>query len=65
MEGDGINDTVVPLATPYLLFGGAGQSGMGKYHGKASFDTFTHEKSIIRKSLLEDPLFGIRHFGII
>lgn len=53
--GGCINDTVVPLATPYLLFGGAGQSGMGKYHGKASFDTFTHEKSIIRKSLLEDP----------
>ena len=53
--GGCINDTVVPLATPYLLFGGEGQSGMRKYHGKASFDTFTHEKSIIRKSLLEDP----------
>lgn len=52
--GGCINDTVVHLATPYLPFGGVGQSGMGKYHGKASFDTFTHEKSILKKSLLVD-----------
>lgn len=55
--GGCINDTVVHLATPYLPFGGVGQSGMGKYHGKASFDTFTHEKSILKKSVLVDIPF--------
>lgn len=38
------------IATSYLGFGGVGNSGMGSYHGKKSFDTFTHEKSIIKKS---------------
>lgn len=52
-----INDTAVHLATPYLPFGEVGQSGMGKYHGKASFDTFTHEKSILKKSVLVDSPF--------
>ena len=37
------NDTVVHLATPYLPFGGVGESGMGSYHGKASFDTFSQK----------------------
>lgn len=55
--GGCINDTIVHLASPYLPFGGVGQSGMGKYHGKASFDTFTHEKSILKKSLLVDIPF--------
>lgn len=61
--GGCINDTVVHLATPYLPFGGVGQSGMGKYHGKASFDTFTHEKSILKKSLLVDIPFRYPPFG--
>lgn len=52
--GGCINDTVVHLATPYMPFGGVGNSGMGGYHGKASFDTFTHGKSIMKKSLLID-----------
>lgn len=53
--GGCINDTVVHLATPYMPFGGVGNSGMGRgYHGKASFDTFTHSKSIMKKSLLID-----------
>ena len=43
-------DTIIHLATPYLGFGGVGNSGMGSYHGKKSFDIFTHEKSIIKKS---------------
>lgn len=55
--GGCINDTIVHLATPYLPFGGVGQSGMGKYHGKASYDTFTHEKSILKKSFLPDLPF--------
>lgn len=45
--GGCINDTILHLATPYLPFGGVGNSGMGAYHGKASFDTFTHYKSVL------------------
>lgn len=48
--GGCINDTIIHLASPYLPFGGIGASGMGSYHGKKSFDTFTHEKSIVKKS---------------
>ena len=45
--GGCVNDTVIHLASSRLPFGGVGQSGMGRYHGKASFDTFTHEKSVV------------------
>lgn len=44
-----INDTIIQLATSRMPFGGVGNSGMGSYHGKYSFDTFTHEKSIVKK----------------
>ena len=44
------NDTIIHLATPHMGFGGVGNSGMGSYHGKLSFDTFTHYKSIVKKS---------------
>jgi aldehyde dehydrogenase (NAD+) len=37
-----------------MPFGGVGESGMGSYHGKASFDTFTHNKSMLKKSNLYD-----------
>ncbi len=47
--GGCINDTVIHLATSKMGFGGIGNSGMGSYHGKKSFDTFSHEKSIIDK----------------
>jgi aldehyde dehydrogenase (NAD+) len=52
--GGCINDTIVHLATPYMPFGGVGESGMGGYHGKYSFDTFTHKKSILQKSNILD-----------
>lgn len=52
--GGCINDTVVHLASSYMPFGGVGDSGMGGYHGKASFDTFSHKKSILKKSNLFD-----------
>ncbi len=45
--GGAINDTIVQFANPKLPFGGVGHSGMGHYHGKASFDTFTHYKPFI------------------
>ena len=48
--GGCINDTIIHLATSHMPFGGVGNSGMGSYHGKKSFDTFTHERSIVRKS---------------
>lgn len=52
--GGCINDTVVHIATSHMPFGGVGNSGMGGYHGKDSFDTFTHKKSIMKKSGLID-----------
>ena len=52
--GGCINDTIIHLATSRMGFGGVGQSGMGSYHGKRSFDTFSHEKSIVQKSTWMD-----------
>ena len=52
--GGCINDTIIHLATSRMGFGGVGQSGMGSYHGKKSFDTFSHEKSIVQKSTWMD-----------
>jgi len=52
-----INDTLLHIASTELPFGGVGESGMGAYHGKASFDTFTHYKSVTnRKFWLDIPL---------
>ncbi len=52
--GGCINDTIMHLTTPRLAFGGVGESGMGAYHGKRGFDTFSHHKSIINKSTKMD-----------
>ena len=52
--GGCINATVLHYANSYLPFGGVGQSGMGHYHGKWSFDAFSHKKSILEKSLFFD-----------
>lgn len=51
-----INDTITHIATNYLPFGGVGESGMGSYHGKAGFDTFTHYKSVLKKLKLDIPI---------
>ncbi|MDE5714766.1 MAG: aldehyde dehydrogenase family protein, partial [Anaeroplasmataceae bacterium] len=48
--GGCINDTIIHLATNTLPFGGIGTSGIGSYHGKKSFETFTHYKSILHKA---------------
>ena len=48
--GGCINDTIIHLATSEMGFGGVGESGMGAYHGKRGFDTFSHLKSIVKKS---------------
>lgn len=47
-----INDTVIQIASPYLPYGGVGTSGMGRYHGKKSFETFSNMRSVIVKSNL-------------
>lgn len=52
--GGCINDTIIHLACNKLGFGGVGYSGMGEYHGKYSFKTFSHYKSIVNKSTLID-----------
>lgn len=55
--GGCINDTVAHLANPELPFGGIGHSGFGSYHGKKGFDTFTHQKSVMKRSnWLDIPL---------
>ncbi|MEW8985902.1 MAG: aldehyde dehydrogenase, partial [Bacillus sp. (in: firmicutes)] len=55
--GGCINDTVYHLASPYLPFGGVGSSGIGAYHGKGSFDTFSHRKSVLKQTTKFDLPF--------
>jgi aldehyde dehydrogenase (NAD+) len=54
-----VNDTVLQVGVPDLPFGGVGDSGMGSYHGKTSFDTFSHFKSILYKPFWLD--FKLRY----
>ena len=54
-----INDTFAQLLNLRLPFGGVGDSGMGSYHGKAGFDTFSHSKSVVKRSTWSDP--GIKY----
>ena len=52
--GGCINDTIIHLATSAMGFGGVGASGIGSYHGRKSFQTFSHEKSVLKKGLWLD-----------
>ncbi|MDD5944730.1 MAG: aldehyde dehydrogenase [Clostridia bacterium] len=55
--GGCVNDTIIHLATSSMGFGGVGASGMGAYHGKVGFDTFSHKKSIVdKKTFLDLPM---------
>ena len=47
--GGCINDTIIHLATSRMGFGGVGTSGMGSYHGRDSFELFSHRRSIVKK----------------
>ena len=49
-----VNDTIMQIASPHLPFGGIGPSGIGRYHGKKSFETFSNMKSVMVKSNLVD-----------
>lgn len=48
--GGCVNDVLMHLTNPNLPFGGVGESGMGSYHGRYSFETFSHKKSILRNT---------------
>ena len=58
--GGCVNDTIIHTANPHISFGGLGNSGMGKYHGKESFYTFSHSKSILKRGLFPD--INVRYF---
>ena len=65
-----INDTLIHLSSNYLPFGGIGESGMGKYHGKYSFDEFTQKRAVMeRKTYIEFPLryppYGATKLGMV
>ncbi|CAG8597458.1 6950_t:CDS:2 [Ambispora gerdemannii] len=56
-----VNDCILHFAIPTLPFGGKGNSGMGNYHGKKSFDTFTHERSTLETPYYVERLLGSRY----
>ncbi|KAJ4917327.1 Aldehyde dehydrogenase family 3 member H1 [Raphanus sativus] len=65
-----VNDTAVHFTLPTLPFGGVGESGIGSYHGKFSFDAFSHKKSVLFKSFLGDsairyPPYSRRKLGLL
>lgn len=53
--GASVNHVWMHLANPHLPFGGVGESGMGAYHGRSSFECFSHHRSVLRKPFLLDP----------
>lgn len=55
--GGCINDVVMHLSNDHLPFGGVGNSGIGSYHGKTGFDTFSHQKSVLEKANWGEPDF--------
>ena len=52
-----INDTIIHVASSYLPFGGVGNSGMGSYHGKYSFECFSHSKSVLKRGTFTEFSF--------
>ncbi|MBB6671961.1 aldehyde dehydrogenase [Cohnella nanjingensis] len=55
--GGCVNDTVYHFTSPYLPFGGVGGSGMGAYHGRSSFELFSHRKGVLKQTTLFDIPF--------
>jgi acyl-CoA reductase-like NAD-dependent aldehyde dehydrogenase len=53
--GTTINHIWLHLGVDQLPFGGVGESGMGAYHGRLSFETFSHHRAVLKKPLLPDP----------
>ena len=55
--GGCVNDVVLHVSNHYMPFGGVGNSGMGSYHGKYGFDTFSHKKSVVwNETMLDLPI---------
>lgn len=52
-----INDVIIHVASPYIPFGGVGESGIGKYHGQSSFEVFSHKKPIVKSHKKNDNAF--------
>ena len=61
--GGAINESLVQTSNPNLPFGGVGASGIGNYHSKAGFDTFTHYKSILHKTSCFEPNIKYRPYN--
>nr|AEH57214.1 aldehyde dehydrogenase [Prochloron didemni P2-Fiji] len=57
-----LNDTVIQIAAWNLPFGGVGDSGIGSYHGKATFETFSHRKSIVKRFFFLEHLFTTQRY---
>jgi len=61
--GGCVNDTIMHVSSPRLPFGGVGNSGMGHYHGRFTFETFSHHRSILRKTTLFNPTLAYPPYG--
>ena len=57
------NDVIMHVGVPELPFGGVGSSGMGSYHGRAGFDTFSHQRSVLRRPFRFDAPFRYPPYG--
>lgn len=63
--GSCINDTIIHLATSDMPFGGVGESGMGSYHGRVGFETFSHYRSIVdKKTWMDLPIRYQKYTGL-
>jgi acyl-CoA reductase-like NAD-dependent aldehyde dehydrogenase len=56
-----INDTIMHMTLDSLPFGGVGKSGMGRYHGKFTFDAFSHQKAVLHRSSAFEKLLWMRY----
>ena len=56
-----VNDVIFQIAPPSLPFGGVGDSGLGSYHGKYSFDTFSHHRSVVYSATWSEPILSKRN----
>lgn len=63
--GGCINNGIIHLVNSEMPFGGVGYSGMGRYHGKYSFDTFSHFKSVVKTDTRIDPNFKYPPYGVM
>ena len=61
--GSVINDTIIQFTNHRLPFGGVGESGIGAYHGKHSFNTFSHQKAVVKKGTWLDLPFRYAPYG--